>query len=93
MNNTQFNIQDYANAMRRRLPLFLKIALPVTFAAIILATVLPDMFRSSAEFRIDLEGPNIDVLEPIYPQSGETRSEIARRAHHAVAARVAATAD
>lgn len=35
----------------------------------------------------------IDVLEPIYPQSGETRSEIARRAHHAVAARVAATDD
>ncbi|WP_322520407.1 lysophospholipid acyltransferase family protein [Guyparkeria halophila] len=35
----------------------------------------------------------IDVLEPIYPESGETRSEIARRAHHAVAARVAATAD
>lgn len=36
---------------------------------------------------------HIDVLEPIYPQSGETRSEIARRAHHAVAARVAATAE
>ena len=31
----------------------------------------------------------IDVLEPIYPQPGDTRSEIARRAHHAVAARVA----
>jgi polysaccharide biosynthesis transport protein len=66
MNTTQFSIQDYANAMRRRLPLFLKIALPVALAGIVLATVLPDVYRSSAEFRIDLEGPNIDVLEPMF---------------------------
>lgn len=32
----------------------------------------------------------IDVLEPIYPKSSDTRNEIARRAHHAVAARIAA---
>lgn len=32
---------------------------------------------------------HIDVLEPIYPKSDDTRSEIARRAHHAVAARIA----
>ncbi len=31
----------------------------------------------------------IDVLEPIYPTSDDTRSAIARRAHHAVAARIA----
>lgn len=31
----------------------------------------------------------IDVLEPIYPTSDDNRSEIARRAHHAVAARIA----
>ncbi|MCL7743857.1 1-acyl-sn-glycerol-3-phosphate acyltransferase [Guyparkeria hydrothermalis] len=32
----------------------------------------------------------IDILEPIEPREGETRSEIARRAHHAVSAVVAA---
>ena len=31
----------------------------------------------------------IDLLEPIVPRGGETRSEIARRAHHAVSAVVA----
>ena len=30
----------------------------------------------------------IDVLDPIVPRAGETRSEIARRAHHAVLTRV-----
>ena len=33
---------------------------------------------------------HIDLLEPIHPKAGETRSEIARRAHHAVSAAVAA---
>ena len=66
MNTTQLDIKDYTNAMRRRLPLFLKVAIPVALAGIVLATALPDVYRSSAEFRIDLEGPNIDVLEPMF---------------------------
>ena len=64
--NDQSSLEDYANAMRRRLPLFLKTAIPVSLAAIVIAMSLPDVYRSSAEFRIDLQGPNIDVLEPMF---------------------------
>jgi polysaccharide biosynthesis transport protein len=65
MTPTQFNFEDYLNALRRRLPLFLKVALPVVLIGVGLATWLPDVYRSSTEFRIDLEGPGIDVVEPL----------------------------
>ena len=65
MTSTQFNINDYLNVIRRRLPLFLKVAVPVVFLGVALALILPDTYRSTAEFRIDLQGPGADVLEPI----------------------------
>jgi polysaccharide biosynthesis transport protein len=65
MKATQFNFEDYTNALRRRLPLFFKVALPVILIGIGIATWLPDVYRSAAEFRIDLEGPSVDVLEPV----------------------------
>lgn len=65
MNATQFSFQDYANALRRRLPTFLKVVLPIVLIAVGLAVWLPDVYRSTAEFRIDLEGPGLDVLEPV----------------------------
>lgn len=34
-------------------------------AAILAAILLPDIYRSSTEMRIDLEGPNVDLLEPL----------------------------
>jgi polysaccharide biosynthesis transport protein len=63
MTSNQIGLGDYVNAMRRRLPLFFKVALPIALAGFLLAYWLPDVFRSSAEFRIDLEGP--DLVEPL----------------------------
>jgi uncharacterized protein involved in exopolysaccharide biosynthesis len=65
MNTTHSSFEDYTNAMRRRLPLFIKVALPIALAGALLALWLPDIYRSTAEFRIDLEGPGIDVVEPL----------------------------
>ncbi len=33
--------------------------------AVLAAILLPDIYRSGTEMRIDLEGPNIDLLEPL----------------------------
>jgi polysaccharide biosynthesis transport protein len=65
MSATQYSYADYLNAFRRRLPLLAKVAVPVVIIGAGFAMGLPDVYRSSTEFRIDLEGPNVDVLEPL----------------------------
>ena len=65
MNATQVNLEDYLNAARRRLPLVLLIVVPVVLAVAAYSLMQPDVYRSTAEFRIDLEGPAHDRLQPV----------------------------
>jgi uncharacterized protein involved in exopolysaccharide biosynthesis len=58
-------IKDYINAFRRRSSLFLSIFVAVLAIAIAFAVIPANVYRASAEMRIDLAGPNIDVLEPV----------------------------
>lgn len=61
----QYTTKDYLNAFRRRSGLFFGILALVLGTAIAFAILPPDTYRASAEMRIDLEGPNIELLEPI----------------------------
>ncbi|MGH8195783.1 MAG: GumC family protein [Woeseiaceae bacterium] len=60
-----YSMKDYLNAFRRRSGLFFGILAVVLGIAVALAILPPDTYRASAEMRIDLEGPNIELLEPI----------------------------
>jgi uncharacterized protein involved in exopolysaccharide biosynthesis len=65
MADEQYTAKDYLNAFRRRSKLFFGIAAAVLAIAVAFALLPPDVYRSSAEMRVDLEGPNIDLLEPV----------------------------
>jgi uncharacterized protein involved in exopolysaccharide biosynthesis len=56
---------DYLNAFRRRLKVFFFVFLAILSIAVSLAVSPTDYYRSAAEFRVDLEGPNIDLLEAV----------------------------
>jgi len=64
-NETQYTMNDYLNAFRRRSRLFFGIFAVVLTIAVAFAVLPPDVYRATAEMRIDLEGPNIELLEPI----------------------------
>lgn len=56
---------DYLETLRRR-RLLLFIAFGAVFSVIAaIALLLPDVYRSSSEMRIELEGPSIDIFEPL----------------------------
>jgi polysaccharide biosynthesis transport protein len=64
MSIQSYTMQDYVSAFRRRFGLF-----GLTFAAVVAvaaaaAVMLPDVYRSSSQIRVDLEG-NVDLLEPV----------------------------
>lgn len=65
MSAVQAPLDDYLNAIRRRLPLLLGVVAVMGAAAAIHAYSRPDVYRSAAEFRIDLEGPADDRLQPV----------------------------
>lgn len=65
MSSENYTLADYLNAFRRRLKVFLITFASIVIAAVLFAVIPPDYYRSGAELRIDLEGPNIDVLEPV----------------------------
>lgn len=56
---------DYIETFRRRRKVFMTTFCLFFGVAILAAILLPDIYRSSTEMRIDLEGPNIDLLEPL----------------------------
>ncbi len=60
-----YTLKDYLNALRRRAGLFFGVLALLLGIAIALAVLPPDTYRSTAEMRIDLEGPNVELLEPI----------------------------
>ncbi len=63
--NEQYSFSDYLDAFKRRSRIFLAVLVFVAGTAIVYAYSLPDTYSSSAEMRIDLEGPNVDLLEPV----------------------------
>lgn len=65
MSLEQYTMRDYLHAFRRRARLFFLVVAAIFGTAAIFAVALPDEFRSSAEMAINLEGPNIDLLEPV----------------------------
>lgn len=60
-----YTMKDYVNALRRRAGLIAGVLGLVMGIAIALAVLPPDTYRSTAEMRIDMQGPNIDLLKPI----------------------------
>jgi hypothetical protein len=60
-----YTAKDYVNAFRRRSRLFFAVFSLVFGIAVAFATLPPNVYRASAELSIDLEGPNVDLLEPI----------------------------
>ena len=65
MADEQYTAKDYINAFRRRSKLFFGVSGAVMAVAVAFAILPPDVYRASAEMRVDLEGPNIDLLEPV----------------------------
>jgi uncharacterized protein involved in exopolysaccharide biosynthesis len=65
MSPDNFTLTDYMHAFRRRRQVFLFIFIAVVTVAVLLAVSPPDYYRSGAEFRIDLEGPNVNLLETV----------------------------
>jgi uncharacterized protein involved in exopolysaccharide biosynthesis len=65
MATEDYTMKDYLNAFRRRSKLFFGIFAVVFGIAVAFAVLPPDVYRASAEMRIDLEGPNIELLEPV----------------------------
>jgi uncharacterized protein involved in exopolysaccharide biosynthesis len=61
----QPSLTDYTEAFRRRLKVFLTTFGLIFGVALFAAILLPDVYRSSTEMRIDLQGPNVDLLEPL----------------------------
>jgi polysaccharide biosynthesis transport protein len=60
-----YTMKDYVSALRRRAGLFFGVLALVLGIALALAVLPPDTYSSTAEMRIDLEGPNVELLEPI----------------------------
>ena len=56
---------DYIETFRRRRKVFMTTICVFFGVAVLAAILLPDIYRSGTEMRIDLEGPNIDLLEPL----------------------------
>ncbi len=65
MATDQYTMKDYLNAFRRRSRLFFSIFFAVLGIALAFALLPADVYRASAEIRIDLEGPNINLLQPV----------------------------
>lgn len=65
MADEQYTMKDYVNAFRRRSRIFFGIFALVLAIAAAFAFVPPDTYRATAEMRIDLEGPNVELLEPV----------------------------
>jgi uncharacterized protein involved in exopolysaccharide biosynthesis len=65
MATEDYTMKDYLNAFRRRSRLFFGIFAAVLGIAVAFAVLPPDVYRAGAEMRIDLEGPNIELLEPV----------------------------
>lgn len=65
MATERYTLNDYLHAFRRRFGIFLAVFVAVFATAIAFAVVPPDVYRASAELRIDLEGPNINVVQPM----------------------------
>ncbi|HEX7062214.1 MAG TPA: hypothetical protein VF200_09595 [Woeseiaceae bacterium] len=61
----EYSTKDYLNALRRRAGLLLSVLALLFGIALAVAILLPDTYRATAEMHIDLQGPNVDVLEPI----------------------------
>lgn len=61
----EYSTKDYLNALRRRSGLFIGILALLLGISSALAVLLPDTYRATAEMRIDLQGPNVELLEPI----------------------------
>lgn len=61
----QYTAKDYLYAFRRRSKIFYFAFSAIFVAAASFAVFLPDAYRSAAEMSINLEGPNIDLLEPV----------------------------
>lgn len=62
---SSFTFSDYGNAARRRLRLFLYVSLPILLIATCVAIGLPDIYRSSVQMEINLQGQQIGTAEPI----------------------------
>ncbi len=60
-----YTMKDYVNALRRRMGLFAGVLAFVLGVAIAFAILPPDTYRSTAEMRIDMQGPNVELLRPI----------------------------
>lgn len=60
-----FSLADFTNAFRRRLPLFLYLAVPIVLIAAAFAIGLPDIYRSEVRMEINLQDPQIGSVEPI----------------------------
>lgn len=60
-----YTIKDYVNALRRRAGLLFGVMGVVLGIAVAFALLSPDTYRAAAELSIDLEGPNVELLEPI----------------------------
>jgi uncharacterized protein involved in exopolysaccharide biosynthesis len=65
MSPQNYTPADYLNALRRRLKSIVIVFFVVMAAAILAATMPPDYYVSAAEFRIDLEGPDVNLIEPV----------------------------
>jgi uncharacterized protein involved in exopolysaccharide biosynthesis len=65
MVDSHYTAKDYLHAFRRRARLFLGVAAFVFSIAVAFALLPSDVYRASAELRIDLEGPNVELLEPM----------------------------
>ena len=61
----QPGLVDYIETFRRRLKVFMTTFCLFFGAAVLAAILLPDIYRSGTEMRIDLEGPNVDLLDPL----------------------------
>lgn len=60
-----YTLDDYLAAIRRRARVFFLVSLPIVAIASGLALMLPNEYRSEARIAVDLEGTNVQTLEPI----------------------------
>jgi len=60
-----YTFSDYIAALKRRLNMFAYVSLPLAAITFSLALLLPDSFESFARIDIDLEGADVEILEPI----------------------------
>lgn len=67
MNNLEqsYSLDDYVAALKRRSRVFFITAIPIVVIAGLMAISLPNEYRSTARISVDLEGSNIQALEPI----------------------------